>query len=153
MKGGFFDRQRVISSMNAATLRALKRFGALVRRRAQKSLQVKPGASPPGAPPHVHKSLGITKTSKSTGRVRNQSVSPLREFLFFAYDAGSNSVVIGPAKLNKAANLRALEEGGVSLIERRGKRQSIEIAARPFMGPAFREELPKAARLWQNAMK
>ena len=153
MKAGFFDRKRIVDSMDKATLRALKEFGRLVRKRAQKSLQVAEGVSRPGDPPHIHKSLGITKTSKSTGRVRTQSVSPLREFLFFAYDKDTKSVVIGPAKLNKPGSLAALEKGGQSLILRRGKEELVNIAARPFMKPAFDAELPRAPRLWQNAMK
>ncbi|MFN5624861.1 MAG: hypothetical protein ACK5DM_13005, partial [Planctomyces sp.] len=46
-----------------------------------------------------------------------------------------------------------LEHGGETTIETR-RRQSIrvEIEARPFMGPAFLQELPKLPALWRDSV-
>ena len=125
----FFDRDGLVQKTNAATRRALSKFGAFVRTRARSS--IRPGKKPsaPGRPPRSHTGL-------------------LKKFIFFGYDPAAQSVVIGPARLNKSTfeALEALEYGGTSQNSK-GKR--IEIEERPFMTPAFAAELPKAPALWK----
>lgn len=81
----FFDRSRIRNAMNRATFRALSRFGAFVRTAAKSSIRArKKKVSSPGQPP-----------SSKTGI--------LKKYLFFGYDRSTESVVIGPAKVNQLA--------------------------------------------------
>lgn len=125
----FFDPQRVIRAMDKATRRSLMRAGAFIRRTAKTSIRKRKGASKPGKPPHSH-------------------IGHLRRLLYFAYDPAIPSVVIGPAKwrFGEAPNL--LEFGGTQ-SRRRGRKV---IRRRPFMGPAYKKELPKLPRRWRNAI-
>lgn len=154
-KGNFFDRARVIQAMDRAARRNLSKFGAFVRTRARTSLRYRNKPSSAGSPPHVHKTLTRTKTSKK-GKVSKQSVSPLRDFLFFAYDGSRKSVVIGPVKLNdrQGSVPEVLEHGGSSVIrDSLGRQRSVVIAARPFMRPALdatRKELPS---IWRDSIQ
>ena len=157
-KEGFFDRSKVLRSLDRATARALSKFGASVRKAAQKSIVMREGPSSPGSPPHGHTSGKVTRVSKSTGKARVRRVSLLREFLFFSYDPSRKSVVIGPVRLGDTVNPRALpalEYGGPSTAEdpRTGRRRGVRVRARPFMGPAFERELPGLAPLFKNSLK
>jgi hypothetical protein len=136
-KGGFFDRGKVIAAMDRATRKALSKFGSFVRQRAKTSIRKRKGISPPGGPPYSH-------------------VGHVRKFLFFSYDADRKSVVIGPARLGGTvdpAALPALEYGGTSTGIVKGKRRSISVRARPFMGPAFEAERPGLAAMWRDSVK
>lgn len=100
-KKSFFDATPVIKAMDRATQRAFSKFGAFVRRRAQTSIRYRVKPSEPGKPPSAHKTAMRKKTNRRTGESKVQDVSPLREFLFFACDRDSKTVVIGPAKTNQ----------------------------------------------------
>jgi len=140
VKRVFFDRKAVRSAVDRSARRVLSRFGAFVRRAARSSIRKRKRASAPGEPPSSHTGL-------------------LRRFIFFGYDAGKRSVVIGPARLNQKVGdaPAALEHGGVSTVVEglRGKRRKrkIKIAARPYMGPAFEQERPKLAAMWRDSVK
>ena len=130
-KAGFFDRGSVLRAADRAALRVLSRFGAFVRRRARTSIRKRKAISLPGSPPSSH-------------------VGTLRELILFAFDAIRRSVVIGPVLFragSEAANL--LEEGGTAT--RKGK--TLTYRARPYMGPAFREELAKLPPSWRDSIK
>lgn len=154
-KGGFFDREPVRKAVDAAALRILSRFGAFVRQRARTSIRVRQGTSAPGTPPHGHKSGLRAKTSRS-GEVRTRSVSLLREYILFSYDREKRSVLIGPAKLAGTVGpraLEALEYGGTTIALTNGKKRSLTVRARPFMRPAFSEELQRLPEDWRNAVR
>lgn len=139
-KGLFFDRAAVMSKTTAAERRVLSKFGAFVRTSDRSSMRRRKKPSAPGQPPSAHVGL-------------------IKQFLFFVYDPGRKSVVIGPAKLNKpSANaLEVLESGGrVTIMSRRDgkmKRRTAEIAARPFMQPAFDKNLPKVPSMWRDQIR
>jgi hypothetical protein len=101
LKGSFFDRDAVLKAMDKAAAQKLSRHGAFVRRRAQTSIRYRIQPSVPGHPPSGHKTMMRTKTNKRTGISKRQEVSPLREFIFFAYMAKEKAVMIGPAKTNQ----------------------------------------------------
>ena len=96
--------------------------------------------SEPGQPPSSHTGL-------------------LKKFIFFAYEPSKQSVIIGPARLNKTTGdaLPALEYGGRTKIvarrHRRRKVHTVNIQARPFMGPAFEREKPILPALWTGSIK
>jgi hypothetical protein len=129
----FFDRVKVQRHLDTRTRKVFARFGAYVRQTAKASIKRRKGTSMPGRPPHSH-------------------VGTLKRHIYFSYDPKSRSVVIGPVifpgKTGKA--LPALEYGGKSV---RNDGQRINVKARPFMGPAFREELKQLPSIWANIQK
>jgi len=140
VKAIFFDRKAVRSAVDRTVRRVLSRFGAFVRRAARSSIRKRKRASVPGEPPSSHTGL-------------------LRRFIFFGYDAGKRSVVIGPQRLNQKVGdaPAALEYGGTSTVveDLRGRRRKrrVRIKARPYMGPAFEQEKPKLAAMWRDSVK
>ncbi|MEI8197013.1 MAG: hypothetical protein WCI73_14030, partial [Phycisphaerae bacterium] len=80
--------------------KALSMLGAYVRQRAQSSMPFRRKPSAPGQPPSSHTGL-------------------LRQFLWFAYDDTTDSVVIGPVATSKGGVvLELLEKGGVTTVRR-----------------------------------
>lgn len=77
----FFDRAAVIKAVDRGRRRALARSGGYVRTVARNSMRRDARPSPPGRPPRVKTGL-------------------LKANIFHAYDARTNSVVIGPAALS-----------------------------------------------------
>ena len=137
IKQFFFDRQAVISRLDPATRKVLSKFGAFVRRTAKGSIRQRKTAAPPGSPPSSHTGL-------------------LKKFIFFGYDPGQRSVVIGPTRLDRRGRGEApslLEYGGQTTLVRRGKRGRATYKARPFMGPAFEKEQPKLPAMWQDSVR
>jgi hypothetical protein len=138
----FFDRQQVQSIFTRKEKRVLSQFGAYVRQRAKSSIRKsrKGEISQPGRPPKSHTGL-------------------LKKFIFFSADTSRRSVVIGPTALpaREAIAPPALEVGGTSEVTEPGsgagvrRRRRVWIRPRPFMEPAFREELPKVNDLWASA--
>ncbi len=139
IKDLFFDGHTVMRAVDKAKRAVLSKAGAFIRTTARHSMRRRKGAAPPGQPPHSHTGL-------------------LKRFLFFAYEPASESVVIGPAKLNKPTEApRVLEHGGKTLFERRrrGKvvRRRVTIESRPFMGPALEKERPKLPKRWAGSVR
>lgn len=134
-KKGFFDREAVLRSVDAATRRVFSKFGAFVRQRAKTSIRSRKGISLPGAPPYSHVGL-------------------LRKFILFAFDHGSKSVVIGPT-LIRAESLapRLLEHGGETTLETKRGSLHARYRPRPFMGPAFIAEQSQLPGLWKNSVR
>ena len=152
-KNLFFDRAFVIERIDAASRKAMSRGGAIVMRSARKSIRdgivlargrVKEGeqrkvvdrrTSKPGDPPYSQTGL-------------------LRDNILFAFDPGSRSVVVGPARLGRSTGApETLEFGGTTVVERRrnGRREksTARIAARPYMAPALARsasQLPEQLR-------
>ncbi len=141
----FFDRQAVVSAVDRTKKRVLSRFGGYVRTTARQSIRKRKRVSRPGEPPSSRK-------------------GQLKRFLFYGYEPGRDSVVIGPAKLSRSrfSIPEILEYGGVSTIRvrsnrhRRGRRRrtrkQVAYAARPFMQPAFEKEQQKLPQIWKDAI-
>jgi hypothetical protein len=174
-KSQFFDREKVIAATTVAERRVLSRFGSFVRTRAissmlghavRKGFGVKSkvtnreGASDPGKPPNPHTGLIV-------------------KFLFFVYEPQAHNVIIGPAKLNSPISdnaLEVLEYGGTAKglflvppterdLHRRIERgldasdapilvrTQRKVQARPFMHPAFDEELKGLPEMWKDSIR
>lgn len=135
-KEGFFDRAKVLRSVDAATRKVLSRFGAFVRTRSRTSIRKRKGISPPGGPPYSH-------------------VGTLRDLIFFSYDEARRSVVIGPTLSRRPTGApENLEYGGEADIpQRRGKPARAKIRPRPFMGPAFEAEKPGLPAMWRDSVR
>jgi hypothetical protein len=134
VKGMFFDGQRVIRSVDAATRKVLSKFGAFTRQRARSSIRKRKRPADPGSPPSSH--VGTLRT------------------ILFGFDPVRRSVVIGPVRAGKAGVATGvLEKGGTETLFKRGKAVKAHYRAFPYMGPAFAEELKKMPAMWQGAVK
>jgi len=126
VKSWFFDRAIIGRLVNKANREALAKAGALVRTFARRSMRYvtasreqrrlvalgrrkrlsgDPGPSAPGTPPHA---------------IRPRPF--IRQFLFYAYDPSTASVVIGPIRLSSKTNVPALHETGGRAIVRNPRR-------------------------------
>ena len=134
-KGLFFDRQKVQSAVNRAERRVLSRFGSFVRQDSKQRIRRRKRSSSPGEAP-----------TNRTGL--------LKRHIYFVFSPETRSVVIGPVLLNRSTGAPAtLEHGGETVIEtKRTQSIRVEIEARPFMGPAFQQELPKLPALWRDSV-
>lgn len=143
IKAMFFDRAKVINAIDKATVKALSRAGQIIRRAARASIRENHRGSLPGRPPHSHTGL-------------------LRRFILYAYESATRSVVIGPAKLNRAGEApHVLEFGGqTTMMSHRWVDnrlvhipRRVTIAARPYMGPALEKKRAKLPQEWANSVK
>jgi hypothetical protein len=134
-KGLFFDRQKVQSAVSRAERRVLSKFGAHVRQDAKQRIRRRKRPSRPGESP-----------TNQTGL--------LKRHIYFVFDPDRRLVVIGPILLNRSTGAPAtLEHGGqTEIATRRRKRVRVEIESRPYMGPAFQQELPKLSALWRDSV-
>ena len=98
----FFDRDAVLNAVDAAKFPIARRQGGLVRKVAQRSMPYRKKPASPGRPPSAHK-------DRKRGPL-------LRKRLFFAWDPGSGSVVVGPDKLGDSKAPEKLEFGGTVTI-------------------------------------
>lgn len=139
IKSLFFDRQKVVRAVDKTKRAVLSKAGAFIRTVARTSIRKRKGSAPPGWPPHSHVGL-------------------LRDFILFGYDRASDSVVVGPAKLNKPTDApRVLEHGGTTTVTKfsrgRLRKRRVRIKARPFMGPALEKERPKLPKRWAGSVR
>ena len=143
----FFDRQAVIDVVGRANAKNLSRAGSFIRRSARSSLRRRKRVSEPGQPPSVH-------TQDRVATLKN---------IWFVFERRRTSVVVGPLRLN-GSTLRGSDRstvpelhelgGSAVLVSRKKKRRRrARYAARPFMGPAMKRELPKFEGLWANSVK
>ena len=143
-KSMFFDTAKVRRAVSDGTRKVLSKFGAFVMTAARHSIRKRKAVSQPGRPPSSH-------------------VGTLKRLIFFGYEPGKKSVVIGPtpfaAKGGTAVVPELLEQdhaaGTTRRIRgtRRGKVVVMTYRARPYMGPAFESEKPKLPALWAGSVK
>jgi len=164
MKDFFFDKKAVRSRMSKANRKALSKAGAFIRRGARSSLRRRKKSSQPGQPPSVHST---------------SSVATLKNILF-AYEPQSESLVVGPVKLNQKtllgpdlgdATVPQVHEFGATVKIREAKvgknwrsgvrrvrsGQPVRVRAakypeRPFMGPALEAEKDHIPDAWAGSV-
>jgi hypothetical protein len=165
-RGAFFDRRKVKDAADRAERRNLLRFGAFVRRTAKFSIRKRKKVSDPGDPPHSH--TGILRRFIFFGLADNDSnvvIGPAKTNQVF-FDADGKPVRgTVPQVLEEGGRIRVLEVFRFGRWERadlRSRRRlgglptrlrTVKIAARPFMGPALRENLPKVDDIWRNSIR
>ena len=167
IKSLFFDRGAVERAAGKGKIKALSKYGAVVRRTAQTSMRYRKSASPPGTPPSAHKSKRLAALKK-LGRTKYNGAL-LREMLYFAYDPRSGTTVVGPLgfKSKNGVSVPALHEfGGVrqpypneKFLAGRGKKArvivlkgSVKYPPRPFMAPALKRTLVKFPLAFKNTI-
>ena len=105
MKMLFFDSAAVIRAVDRAKRQSMQHAGGWIRKTARRSIKKNKTVSKPGQPPHSH-------------------AGQLRGLIFYAYDPGSESVVIGPLRFRRGEAPKLLEFGGkVSRKDRRSGRR------------------------------
>lgn len=154
----FFDRRAVTDPAEKAKLRNLSKFGSFVMTSARQSIKDRPGASPPGTPPHAHTAFvvaqpGLTKAGKPKKR---KKFYPFKASILFGYDAARDTTVVGPqfrsgSRRNPTVP-QSLEFGGSASIQSRGKTVSARFRPRPFMGPALEKNVPKFAGMFRSSI-
>ena len=140
-KKTFFDRDRVLSSMDRALQKNMSKFGAYVRTRSKSSIRRKKKASKPGMPPR-----------NVTGKLKN--------YIFFGYDRQKKEVIIGPAGFQDKPLMapELLEKGGTVVRPRskNSKKKGMVVynyGGNPYMQPAFDVERPKFIGMMKDSMK
>ncbi len=157
IKSLFFDREAVRKRVKPGSARALSKAGAYVRTSARSSIRSRKAVSAAGSPPSAH--------TKRTPNLRT---------IFFAFDPRSESVVVGPVRLNGPSSVRVphiLEVGGDVTLNQvligkswlTGKKptsarqpvrkKTVKYAARPFMNPALVANQSKLPSLWANSVR
>jgi phage gpG-like protein len=153
MKKMFFDRAAVISKVDTATRKALSKFGAYVRTSAKRSIK--------NAPFMAKKERGVERTDfrkaySKPGQPPYSHSGKLKKFIYFAFDPGRRSVVIGPQRLfvKRKGEAPSLHEyGGSTSMRFQKKRKTVRYSARPYMGPAFNKEQSKLSAIWRDSIK
>ena len=132
----FFDRQKVLSKVSRAERRVLSRFGAYVRQDAKQRIRRR------------------NRPSQRDESPTNQT-GLLKRHIYFVFDPDRHSVVIGPTRLSTGSDAPAtLEYGGQAVVETSdGQPVRVAIEERPYMGPAFRQELPKVPAMWRDSVR
>lgn len=126
----FLDRANIQKRIGQGRARALSRQGAFVRTTAiQKVLRRRKGVSRPGGAPSVRS---------------RDSIRTLRKVLF-SYDDQSESVVVGPVKLNQVNQTSAGRLSVPQLLEFGGTAKIHEVQYNPG-GVWFRRDLRKRQR-------
>lgn len=97
----FLDREKIQRRVGRAHTRALAKAGSFVRRRSRSSLRKRRRVSQSGSPPSVHSSSKIAN-------VKN---------ILYVYDPRSNTVVVGPVKLNQHASVNGSRSTVPELLE------------------------------------
>ena len=133
----FLDRAEVTSRLDKGTATAFRIIGARVRLNARNSIR---------KAPKKRRSTGRRAPYDRTGR--------LKKFIFFSLDRETDSLVVGPVKLESVAAENApelLEYGGIGRNSKTG--ESVEYEAFPYMTPAFERERPRISDAFQNVVK
>lgn len=134
INAGFFDQPAVIKALDAATRRAFSKYGAFVRQRAKTSIRSRQGISRPGQPPFSH-------------------AGHLKRLIFFAFDANTKSVVIGPTLFRSPQIPTAPESLEFGGLQQRPEGGTARYAPRPFMRPAEQAERKNLADLLRDKMR
>ena len=109
VKSMFFDRQAVIDAIGRGNVKTLGRAGAFIQRRAKASIRKRKRASLPGEPPSSH-------------------IGTLRNLIYFGFDTGTRSVVVGPTPVGAIGRVPpTLEFGGPSVVKKNPRRRQRRI--------------------------
>lgn len=158
--------KRVMSSVDRASRSVLNKFGAFVRRTSRKSIKPASRVKLNELPEDERKSVRARKKagekvllpfkSSKPGEPPRSITKRLKSLISFGYQQSTQSVVVGAEKTSTKGTdvLRILEEGGTSSnTGRRNKGNRARVQARPYMGPALRENLPQLPQMWRDAIK
>lgn len=122
-KANFLDRAKVTQALDAVKREKLAQQGAYVQTTMQRLMRYRKKPSLPGEPPSAHPTW-TEEIPGTDGKVKKKKRGALlREFLYFAWDAAKQTVVVGPIKLGRSEAPSALEFG--TSIHRRNPRRRV----------------------------
>jgi hypothetical protein len=139
----FFDRKKVQDAAAKGQLRAMIRYGSLLRKAAQRSMRYRKGPSKPGEPPSAHrtKRMAALKKLVVVGPVgfksRGGPVPALHEL------GGTRQAAPGDAMVVKGGR------AGPRLIRLKG---AVRYPARPTMGPALKKTAKKFPEMFRGVV-
>lgn len=166
----FFDREAVMRAISESEGKALGKAGMIVRQEARKLIKPAKRATKktidqlsPEVRKRYHVAVAMAKKqgkpkpklprlsySAAPGEPPVSQTGLLRDHVYYSFDQGTRSVVIGPARLNsKTANLRSLEEGGPT-VNQFGK--TVTLKPHPFMRPALSNRQAAVNNCFRNAL-
>jgi len=174
----FFDKDAVIARLPPATRKAMSKAGAYIKSDAiraisrygkeKKKVSVVDESGQPILVRGKRKTIQLKmKASSKPGEPPRSQTGQLKKFLYSSYDQGTNSVVVGPAAINKSSNApRVLEHGGSTTMMLRykqvdddtvmqlskPKKAKVKIEKRPYMGPALERNMSVVAEVWKNVI-
>ncbi len=158
VRASFFDSEKVLAAARKGTAKALAKCGAFVRREAKSSIRYATKSATPGQPPKAHRGRMTRTSKKKDGSVVTRQVSPLKELIYFAYDAANGSVVVGPADFKNRAKRSyrvptILEQGGTVSTRTPRAVKSSRYPGNPFMSPALRKVQGKFPAMFTDLLR
>ncbi|HUU36419.1 MAG TPA: hypothetical protein VMW48_20280 [Vicinamibacterales bacterium] len=133
VKYWFFDRERVRSMLRITTRGALSKAGALVRTIARRSMRYVTSLKEQQRQIDAGKRKRLTgERAPSAPGTPPHAVRPhpwIRQHLYYAYDPGRGSVVIGPVRLFSQVNVPALHEFGGRMVLRNRRRRTRKVGS------------------------
>ena len=167
VKRWFFDKPGVMNRVDRGKMRVLSRFGAFVRKSAIWSIRTRKKSSDPGQPPSSH--TGTLKRFIYFAYEPSRDsvvIGPMKTNQVFFDGDGQPVTGTVPEVLEYGGRIRVAEmqlsDGLWRRIDLRSRRRAtgrpkrlrtVQIKARPYMGPAFRKEQPKLPAMWRNSVK
>jgi hypothetical protein len=161
-KDFFFDRQRVQDSLSKAKRSRMAKQGAVVRTIARRSIRPAKRMSLGDLPENERVAFQVRSrialadgrpkpklpfASSKPGEPPRNRIGLLRDNIFFAYDPDSESVVVGPARLNSGSDApENLEFGG------RNDRGAL-IEPRPYMQPALAKAITAYPSVFKDSLQ
>lgn len=149
----FFDRKRVMRSVDKERRKRLSKAGAFVRRGARSKIKK------PGVRRVRRRGSGFDPTISKPGRPPRTHVKGKRSIrlILFAWNAASESVIVGPVRFSNKLGVnvpRVLEKGGRSRFQQKsGDIAQSFVQPRPVMGPTLEEEAPKFPDLFRDSVR
>ncbi len=166
VKDFFLDRAAVMRRVDPARRRVLCRAGGLVRRESRESIrQARQKRLAEMTKDERRRYAIASRYAAARGRKKprrpwmasrageppRSRIGLLKRGIFFSYDDRSDSVVVGPAKINSNTDApHKLEEGGITRTPE-GRRAAL--APRPYMGPAYSRVAPKIPAMWKDSIR
>ena len=148
----FFDDKKVLDTVEKNLRVRLSKIGSYIRTSERSIIKYSKGSALAGQPPHAHRSTtGFTKKKKNKkGEETKQPASPLRELIFFGWDAATKSVVAGPTAFRGKAQAAALDLGGTITVMDGHKLKTIHLKPHPFRAPALQANVKKFPQELKN---
>lgn len=135
-KAGFFDFQELNKAIIKGRMHGLSKAGAFIRQRAKSLIRKAPYAT---RQQRGKKRTDARRASSDPGKPPYNQTGHLRNWILFAYDRASDTVVVGPARLSRRGDAPNILEFGGSVMTAQGRDARIE--PRPYMGPALQMEI------------
>jgi hypothetical protein len=171
----FFDRPKVIAAIDEASRESLAKAGGAIRvtarnsmkptpirRRADREQKAKAAGRQLRPQTARAKARMLASAHAPPGSPPRYNIGLLRDLLFFSWDPGTRSLVIGPVGFSRSKVPEVLEQGGsimVSVATRKVQgqplkrvRKQVQIAARPYMSPALAKNIQKIPEFWKNSV-